>query len=336
MLDIENNPKIGFARPGNDLAVIIITAPQCADSILSKPKLAHALTRGCTADHLAQIIKIAPHSAHTCFFSVENQHSSCAKLENGTQYADILTTVPELFPILYPYCYLLKKPEDMARVMALVSIDTHRDKIAKLPAIHGLITWPAGFLPISNTLLNQLMYCLSSIKTVHSRLVQATLLIKFAEYLELSFVNADCDTDALGIFKQIKKCHHDALTLLTPVIYRKPQLTQLITHFLMDIEALNSFHGAFTDQKCYPNLSTFLRKGIKYENYRLHQHLDQFRKMLNTKSFSDIAESRAQFNAMDNTLFANQQHTSLWRSWRRELLLAQQDENITDTRSMKC
>ncbi|MDQ2994905.1 MAG: hypothetical protein M3R00_08200, partial [Pseudomonadota bacterium] len=132
----------------------------------------------------------------------------------GKEIATFLTRLPKLLPVFYPFCYLLKKPEDIAQVLCQVAVDDRWDHTAKLPAIHGNVLWALGGQTLSNLFLNQLMQALGQINTPRSQLMQAYLLIHVARDLDAEFTIENGDEPATAIFTMLKKCHHDALKIL--------------------------------------------------------------------------------------------------------------------------
>ncbi|MDQ2994368.1 MAG: hypothetical protein M3R00_05420 [Pseudomonadota bacterium] len=251
-----------------------------------------------------------------------NKSNAMNVLRSGTQFATLLLAAPILLPIMYPFCYILKNPADIARILCHVSIDNVWDTTAKLPAIQGNVLWPLGAQPLTNKLLNQPMIALEEINTPRARLLQAYLLIQTAQDLDAEFTHEVSNDESIRLFQRLKKCQHDALTLLERLYQCNSALHSAVKNLLIQIEAMHITHVALLDTSDHKAL----RALIKHENDRMQLHLAHVHFSSGTNTFSNFLESCICFGEAQALQIPLLRYGSFWQQFNPEVHPCQSEQ----------
>ncbi|MDQ2993323.1 MAG: hypothetical protein M3R00_00015 [Pseudomonadota bacterium] len=338
-------------REVKDLLDIIALVPECAENLLDDERLCKIIAENVSC--MVKIVQVAPQCASKLFWKVEvlftSQHlaafleadpegflqmvietlskpNAISDLTKGSEIATFLTKAPNTLALLYPFCYLLKKTTDIARVLCHVAIDDVWDTSAKLPAIHGNVLWPIGAQTLSNSLLNQLFVEFERINTPRSRLMQAYLLIHTGHEL--------IDDESIQNFTKLKKYHHDALTLLESLYLSEPTLLSAVKFLLIQIEAMHVTHVTLLEDAQIKG-NKALRTIMKHENARMQLHLAHVHFSCGTNTFSNFLESRISFGEAHALQIPLLRYGSFWQRFNSEYFAElQNDEQQTQQITM--
>jgi hypothetical protein len=330
LLEIVNDPKIAdivlfdsamlaLICPKTLPLRVIKVVPHWASIIITP----NHLSRVYSGEQMVSVIEVLPELALDYFFNDVQSERSLMRISDGSQLAAILAISPKLLAKFYPYCYLLRKPEDIAKVMVLVTIDPAWDVGAVFPTLYGQVTWPVGLQNIQNNLLNQLLRSMAEINTPRSQLMQAYLLVNYSSELASDLPLANCDIDKINYFLQIVKCQHDLLNLLAPLCQYE-FLCNSVKYLLIQIQAvfetIVDFQNSISDYIPNENSKLIVRR----EESLMLQHFKQLQVCLSTYHFNDFLPSRRYFSYVKETHPISQCSSSLWYQWKRERHLAQE------------
>ncbi|MDQ2993324.1 MAG: hypothetical protein M3R00_00020 [Pseudomonadota bacterium] len=305
---------------------ILSVAPQCARQLCAN---VGTILKPC-GGWLAEVVKIDPEAIVEKMIAELSKENAMNVVRNGAQLATILLAAPILLPIVYPFCYMLKDPADIARILCQVSIDNVWDTTAKLPAISGNVLWPLGAQPLTNTLLNQLMIALEEINTPRARLLQAYLLIHTAQNLDADFTSEVSADESIVLFQKLKKCQHDALTVLEQLYLRELTLLPAVKNLLIQIEAMHVTHVSLLDDTEFKG-NKALRAIMRHENARMQLHLAHVHFCCGTNTFSNFLGSRRAFGEAQALQIPLLRFGSFWQRLNREAALI--DDAVTNRAS---